>query len=754
METIYLCIVIFLLCLAVFDLFVGVSNDAVNFLQSAVGARVATFRTILIIASCGVVIGAVMSTGMMDVARHGIMVPSHYSFHEVLTIFLAVMVTDVIVLDVFNTLGMPTSTTVSLVFELLGGTVMLAFLKVVADDQLSMSELVNSDQALKVIIAIFISVAISFVVGVVVMWISRVIFTFNYSKHSKYTIAIFGGIAFTALAYFIFLKGLGKSPYIPDNVKDYIDENTNMLLVYTFIASAIVTEIMYLCKINIFKFTVLMGTFALAMAFAGNDLVNFIGVPLAGLDSWTDFTANAHGANADSFMMTSLMGSAKTPPLYLMAAGIIMIVAMATSKKARNVIKTSVDLSRQDEGDEMFGSSRAARAIVRFTQNMIESVAHLFPVKVRQWINARFDTNAAPVEEDPKNEGAAFDIVRAAVNLVIASMLITFGTNHKLPLSTTYVTFMVAMGSSLADRAWSRESAVFRVTGVLSVIGGWFITAGVAFITCALVALCMWYGSFIIQFLFMALVVFMLWRSNRQYKKKSEQTKAEDDSFRLMMRTRDPEIVWEMLCKHVRDTQSKTCRYALEQYNQILDGFNNRKVSGLRKSESGLKKSLALLKKLRRQEMLGLKKSPVEVAVEKNTWFHVGANSDQQYFYTLRRMLAPIKEHVDNNFNPVPEAYVKEYEPVRNSVNDLMKMTCDEIETNRYDQYRSILAEADACKDQLSVIRKVHLNRIQTASDNKNLQVDMVYLNILQETQQFLSVMRHQLRSAKKFMED
>lgn len=754
METIYLCIVIFLLCLAVFDLFVGVSNDAVNFLQSAVGARVATFRTILIIASCGVIIGAVMSTGMMDVARHEIMVPSHYTFHEVMTIFLAVMVTDVIVLDVFNTLGMPTSTTVSLVFELLGGTVMLAFLKVMADGDLTMSALVNSDKALKVIMAIFISVAISFVVGVVVMWISRVIFTFNYSKHSKYTIAIFGGIAFTALAYFIFLKGVGKSPYIPDNVKDYIDENTNMLLVYTFIGSAIVTEIMHLCKINVFKFTVLMGTFALAMAFAGNDLVNFIGVPLAGLDSWNDFSANAHGASADSYLMTSLMGSAKTPPFYLLAAGIIMIIAMATSKKARNVIKTSVDLSRQDEGDEMFGSSSAARAIVRFTQNLVEGVAYIFPVKLRQWINSRFDTNAAPVEEDPKNQGAAFDIVRAAVNLVLASMLITFGTNHKLPLSTTYVTFMVAMGSSLADRAWSRESAVFRVTGVLSVIGGWFITAGVAFITCALVALCMWYGGFIIQFAFIALVVFLLWRSNRQYKKKSEQTKAEDDSFRLMMRTRDPEIVWEMLCKHVRDTQSTSCRYALEQYNQILDGFNNQKVSKLRRTDTALRKNLTLLKKLRRQEMLGLKRSPLETAAEKNTWFHVGANSDQQYIYTLRRMLMPIKEHVDNNFNPIPEAYIKEYEPVRNSVNDLMKMTCDEIDTNRYDQYRSILAEADACKDQLSVIRKVHLNRIQTASDNKNLQVDMVYLNILQETQQLLSVMRHQLRSAKKFMED
>ena len=754
METIYLCIVIFLLCLAVFDLFVGVSNDAVNFLQSAVGARVATFRTILIIASLGVAIGAVMSTGMMDVARHGIMVPCHYSFHEVMTIFLAIMVTDVIVLDMFNTLGMPTSTTVSLVFELLGGTAMLAFLKVVADDSISYGSLLNSDQALKVIIAIFVSVAISFVVGMVVMWISRVVFTFNFSKHSRYSIAIFGGVAFTALAYFIFLKGIGKSPYIPKNISDYINDNTNMLLVYTFIGSAIVTEILHLCKVNIFKITVLLGTFALAMAFAGNDLVNFIGVPLAGLDSYNDFTANAVGASADSFMMNSLMESAKTPPYYLFAAGAIMIIAMATSKKARNVIKTSVDLSRQDEGDEMFGSSRAARAMVRFVQQMIESVVYLVPVKVRKWINSRFDTSAKPVDDDEKGEGAAFDIVRAAVNLVIASMLITFGTNHKLPLSTTYVTFMVAMGSSLADRAWSRESAVFRVTGVLSVIGGWFITAGVAFLACAIVALCMWFGGFLVQFIFIALVVFLLWRSNRQYKKKREQTKTEDDSFRLMMRTHDKEIVWEMLCKHVRDTQTKTCKYVLEQYNNLLDGFNSQKVSGLRKTEAGLRKRLDLLKKLRRQELLGLKRSPIEIAAEKNTWFHIGVNSDQQFIYTLRRMLAPVKEHVDNNFNPVPEEYVKEYEPIRNSVNDLMKMTCDEIETNRYDQYRSILAEADACKDQLSVIRKVHLNRIQTAADNKNLQVDMVYLNILQETQQLLSVMRHQLRSAKKFMEN
>ena len=750
METIYLCIVLFLLCLAVFDLFVGVSNDAVNFLQSAVGARVAAFRTVLIIASVGVVLGAVLSSGMMDVARHGIMMPDRYSFHEVMTIFLAVMVTDVIVLDIFNTLGMPTSTTVSLVFELLGGTAMLAILKVIADPQLDYSMLLNSNKALQVIIAIFVSVAISFVVGMAVMWISRVVFTFNYRKHSRWSIAIFGGIAFTALSYFIFMKGVGKSPYLSEGIRQYIDDNTNLLLLYTFIGGTIVMEVLHLLKVNIFRFTVLMGTFALAMAFAGNDLVNFIGVPLAGLDSYQDYMANGHGQGIDGFMMSSLMESAKTPPFYLLAAGVIMIVAMATSKKAQNVIKTSVDLARQDEGDEMFGSSSAARAIVRFFQSMVESVARLFPLGMRQWINRRFDTKDTVADDDK----AAFDVVRAAVNLVIASMLITFGTNHKLPLSTTYVTFMVAMGSSLADRAWSRESAVFRVTGVLSVIGGWFITAGVAFIACALVCLCMWFGGIVVQVAFIALVVFMLIRSNRQYKRKQETTKKDDDSFRLMMRTHDPELVWEMLRNHVRNTQSKVCRLALEEYNNILDGFNNERVKTLRSSDKSLRKELDVLKKYRRQELLGLKKSPMEIAVERNTWFHVGINADQQYIYTLRRMLQPMKEHVDNNFNPVPETYVNEYENVRRRVNDLMKMTCEAIETNRFKQYRGVLAEADMCKDELSVIRKEHINRMQKNKSSKTIQVDMVYLNLLQETQQLLSVMRHQLRSAKKFMED
>ena len=748
METIYLAIVVFLLCLAVFDLFVGVSNDAVNFLNSAIGAKVAKFRTVLIVASAGVAIGAVMSSGMMDVARHGIMQPANFSFYDVMTVFLAVMVTDVIVLDMFNTLGMPTSTTVSLVFELLGGTFVLAAIKIAADPTLGFADLLNTDKALSVIVAIFVSVAIAFFFGMIVQWLSRIVFTFNYKKHSRYSIALFGGIAFTALSYFIFLKGLGKSRFIAEDVRTWIDSNISLLLLYTFIGSTIMMQVLHMLRVNVFKFVVLMGTFALAMAFAGNDLVNFIGVPLAGMDSFRDYVANSNGLDARDYMMTSLMESAQTPPFFLLAAGVIMIVAMATSKKARNVIKTSVDLSRQDEGDEMFGSSRAARSIVRVTQDGNSRVMQYMPKSVSRWIDSRFNKQEAEL-----NDGAAFDVVRAAINLVLASMLITIGTNYKLPLSTTYVTFMVAMGSSLADRAWSRESAVFRVTGVISVIGGWFITAAVAFGACALVCLIMFYGGILAKILFIVLVVALLIKSNRKYASKEKEGEKED-VFRLMMRTRDPEIVLDLLMKHVSRTQSFMTRFAIDEFNNIIDGLENERTRTLRKVNNELRKEKEMLKKFRRQELLALKRVPTDIAIERNTWFHLGINSSEQYIYCLRRILDPIKEHVDNNFNPVPQLYIDEFRPLRATINYLMQQTETQISTCRFEHYRDTLALADKCKDELSVVRKRHIDRITQMKDNNLLQISLVYLNLLQESQQLLSNMRHQLRAAKKFMEN
>lgn len=749
METIYMCIVGFLLCLAVFGLFVGVSNDAVNFMQSAVGARAAKFRTILIFASVGVILGAIMSTGMMDVARNSIMIPQHYSFAEVITIFLAVMVTNVLILDTFNSLGMPTSTTISLVFGLLGSTFSIATLKAFSSDAIGYDMLLNSSQALSMIIAIFVSVAFAFVFGWFIMWISRIVFTFNYKHHSRYAIAIFGGIAFTALAYFIFLKGIGNSPYLASDIRLWIIENTRWLLFITFMGSTFLVQILYLLKVNIFRMIVLVGTFALAMAFTGNDLVNFIGIPLTGLESYQDYVSHANGATPSSFMMTSLMDSAHTPPVYLLLAGIIMVVAMATSRKAQNVIKTSVDLSRQDEGDEMFGSSRAARAIVRFFQSANKAASGILPSCVARYINTRLNKNTIILED----KNAAFDMVRAAVTLVVSSMLITIGTNYKLPLSTTYVTFMVAMGCSLADRAWSRESAVFRVTGVISVIGGWFITAGASFLAAALVCLLMYYGGVVSNLLVLVLMVIIIIRSNIKYRKKTQQEDRDKDVFQLMMRTRDPELVWDMLRKQVRRTQSNICRFSLEQFNLIMLGFESENSSLLGKSNKSLKNVKTMLKKTRKQQLLVLQRIPYNIAIERNTWFHLGMNSNQQYIYTLRRMLEPIKEHVDNSFNPLSSELINEFMPVKNTINELMKATCEQIETGRYDNYRQILADADTCKDNLSVLRKKHIDRMQQSSDNSLMQVNLLYLNVLQESQQLLSNMRHQLRAAKKFME-
>ena len=541
---------------------------------------------------------------------------------------------------------------------------------------------------------------------------------------------------------------MGKSRFIAEDVRTWIDSNISLLLLYTFIGSTIMMQVLHMLRVNVFKFVVLMGTFALAMAFAGNDLVNFIGVPLAGMDSFRDYVANSNGLDARDYMMTSLMESAQTPPFFLLAAGVIMIVAMATSKKARNVIKTSVDLSRQDEGDEMFGSSRAARSIVRVTQDGNSRVMQYMPKSVSRWIDSRFNKQEAEL-----NDGAAFDVVRAAINLVLASMLITIGTNYKLPLSTTYVTFMVAMGSSLADRAWSRESAVFRVTGVISVIGGWFITAAVAFGACALVCLIMFYGGILAKILFIVLVVALLIKSNRKYASKEKEGEKED-VFRLMMRTRDPEIVLDLLMKHVSRTQSFMTRFAIDEFNNIIDGLENERTRTLRKVNNELRKEKEMLKKFRRQELLALKRVPTDIAIERNTWFHLGINSSEQYIYCLRRILDPIKEHVDNNFNPVPQLYIDEFRPLRATINDLMQQTETQISTCRFEHYRDTLALADKCKDELSVVRKRHIDRITQMKDNNLLQISLVYLNLLQESQQLLSNMRHQLRAAKKFMEN
>ena len=749
METIYLGIVIFLFMLAVFDLLVGVSNDAVNFMNSAVGAKVANFKTIVIVASIGVFAGAVLSNGMMDIARHGIFQPVNFSFYEIMCILLAVMVTDVVLLDVFNTLGLPTSTTVSMVFELLGGTFILAILKIVGDETglLTLGDMMNTEKALSVIMGIFLSVAIAFIAGTFVQYISRLIFSFNYKKNLSWTIGIFGGIAVTSLSYFMLIKGLKSAPFMTPEALAWIQENTAMLVGGCFVIFTVLMQILHWCRVNVFKIIVLLGTFSLALAFAGNDLVNFIGVPLAGFSAYTDYVANSNGVGIHDFMMTSLMSSAKTPAIFLFASGLVMVYALATSKKAKNVIKTSVDLARQEEGDEMFGSSALARTIVRRANNINDFLKRVIPVGMRRWIDSRFNKDEVILEN-----GAAFDLVRAAVNLVLSGLLIIIGTTMKLPLSTTYVTFIVAMGTSLADRAWSRESAVYRITGMLSVIGGWFITAFVAFTICALVTFIMFYTSFVGMFIFIVVAVVLLVRSNIKYSKK-EKAEQQDDIFKRMMASKDKNEILALLRQHVKETLTSYITFSEDTYVKVTDGFIHEDLKSLRKAMNATDDQKKMLKKRRRKELLGLRRIPITIAIEKNTWFHLGSNSCEEMLYCLKRICEPCKEHVDNNFNPISKDCVTEFLPVREELCRLMERTRTAIENNNYEEADDILAKGDALKNSISSLRKQMMNRMQEA-DNASLKASMVYLNILQESQELVSIWRHLLRASRFFQGD
>jgi phosphate/sulfate permease len=748
METMFLGIIIFLFLLAIFDLVVGVSNDAVNFLNSAIGAKAASFKLIIAIAAIGIFCGATMSNGMMEIARHGIFRPEQFYFQELMCIFLAVMVTDVVLLDIFNTLGMPTSTTVSMVFELLGGTFVIALIKIAGDETglLSFADLLNTEKALSVILGIFLSVAVAFFFGTLVQYISRLIFTFNYTKKLKYTIALFGGIAATAIIYFMLIKGVKDSSFMTADNKHWVQDNTLMLVGICFVFFTVLMQVLHWCKVNVFKVIVLLGTFALAMAFAGNDLVNFVGVPLAGLSSYTDFMANGNG-DTMGYLMGSLNEPAKTPFLFLMASGIIMVVALMTSKKAQNVVKTSVDLSRQDEGDEMFGSSAVARSIVRSTMNASSSIAKVIPVGVKRWVDSRFNKDVMIMEN-----GAAFDLVRASVNLVLAGLLIALGTSLKLPLSTTYVAFMVAMGTSLADRAWSRDSAVFRITGVLSVIGGWFITAGAAFTICFVVTLIMYYGGTIAMLVMIALAILLLIRSNISYNKKLKKDKTKDDLFARLIASKDKDERWALLRQHVNNTLVNSMDYTIDAYNKVTNGFINEDLKSLRKVVYKTDNQKEQLKKLRRKEILGLRRIDNNIAIEKNTWFHLGSNSCEQMLYCLKRICEPCKEHVDNNFNPLSARAIEEFLPVRDELTTLMGEAREVLANGDYEKADAILKEGDRLKEKISILRKSQMNRIQ--EKDTNIKTSMVYLNILQESQELVSTWRHLLRAGRMFQSD
>ena len=619
MEILFLCVIIFLFLLAVFDLSVGVSNDAVNFMNSAIGSKAASFKRVLIVASIGVFIGAAMSNGMMDIARHGIFRPEHFSFYDLICIFMAVMVTDIILLDVFNTLGMPTSTTVSMVFELLGATFVVAIIKMAGGVDLGFNDLLNTEKALSVILGIFLSVAIAFFFGTVVQFISRMIFSFNYRSKLTWKVGIFGGICATAIVYFLLIKGAKDLVFMTPDVKYWINHNTGLVIAGCFVFFTLLMQLLHLLKVNVLKVIVLLGTFSLAMAFAGNDLVNFIGVPLSGLASYQDYIANG-GGDAQGFLMGSLNGPANTPLYFLIGAGVIMVVALATSKKARNVTKTEIGLGSQQEGDEMFGTSRIARRLVRWALSVIAWVRRITPPRVRRWFGKRFN-----VDETIMDQGAAFDLIRGSVNLVLAGALIALGTSLKLPLSTTFVTFMVAMGTSLADQSWGRESAVFRITGVISVIGGWFITAGAAFIGAGIIVALMHFGGQWVMLGMAVLTIIIIIRSNRRFG--SKQTNENSDAlFQTIISTTDKTQTWPLLMMYITEQQQSFMTYAEGKYKDITTAFINENAGALDKAESSLAKQKNVLKNARRKETLCLRYLTREMAIENSTWFYLSNN--------------------------------------------------------------------------------------------------------------------------------
>ncbi len=740
METFLPIVIAFIFILAVMGVVAGVSNDATNFMSAAVGTKSATYRTVTIIAALGIVIGSLMSNGMMEIARNGVLSPQYFFANEIIYIYLAVMIANLILLDVFNTLGLPTSTSVSLVFELLGATVAIAMIKMHNGDiNVGLAELINTDKALTMIVGIFLSVAIAFIFGIIVQYITRLIFSFNYEKNLKWKIGIFSGLATTALVYFMLIKGMKGAAFITEEVHAWIDENTLLLLALCFVFFSVLMQILYFLKVNVLKLVVLIGTFALAMAFAGNDLVNFIGVPLAGLDTYLDVRNS--GVPIDALTMGSLNTMSAANTIYIIIAGLIMAVTLLTSKKAKIVLQTSLDLSKQNGGNESFGSSAIARGLVRFTNNMVSTVDSILPAKVKSWIEKRFDNREMILEEN-----AAFDLIRGLVSIVLASMLIALGTSLKLPLSTTYVTFMVTMGASLADRAWSRESAVYRVTGMFSVIGGWFITAIVAFLICFVIAILFYYGGVVAMLLMIAFAIYIIIK-NRAKTNKNEDN---DSLFEKAISTNDQEVIYQSLIQHNKESINTLVNIAKDIYVNTVNAFIKEDIKTLKKVSNDCRDAKEKMKALKRKEIMIMRRLDDKM-MNKNTWFHLSYNCIEQVLYSLRRVCDPCKEYVDNSFTPLDKKYLPEVETLKEKVLWSIDAADITVFSSEYKDVEAVMERIKVREDELVEMTHEQMNRIQ--HDKENIDLALLYLNIIQESSEIVTEMRHLLRSEAKFNE-
>ena len=743
MDTFYLIVIGVLFVLAISDLVVGVSNDAVNFLNSAIGSKVASLRVILIIATLGILFGATFSSGMMEVARKGIFNPGEFFFSDLMIIFLAVMLTDILLLDLFNTFGLPTSTTVSIVFELLGAAVALSVIKLSADPEgaHTLSTYINSSKALAIIAGILISVVVAFTVGAIIMYLTRVLFTFNYKTNLKYFGSVWGGLAITAITYFMLIKGAKGASFMDADTIEWIHVNTTKILLYSFLGWTILLQILtILFSVNIPKIIVLVGTFSLAMAFAGNDLVNFVGVPLAGLESYKEWLSS--GADPDGLLMSSLAAKVKTPTIFLLGAGIIMALALWTSKKARTVTKTELSLSRQNEGSEMFESSSAlARSMVRTSMQISNAVKFILPNSLLNWLDSRFDSEESDLLQ--KEADMSFDILRASINLVVAGVLIAFGTSHKLPLSTTYVTFMVSMGTSLADRAWGRESAVYRITGVMVVITGWFFTAMAAFTSAFIIALFInWAGIWAIASM-VVLVSYLLYRSYRLHGRRSSQKVEQDKSINFS----DTGSL-EKIVPSCQETIVSNLLQISSLYDKITISLCKEDLKGLRKLRKEIKK-LNIDVKMRKDNIHKVIKKLDDSKIDSAPYYVQIYDYLRESAHAINFICEPAYKHLDNNHSPLSKQQQSDLKDFNLQISEYFNFLVYILKSNNFDNIRESVQKQHDLILANDKLRKQQVKRIKKGESGTK--ASMLFLNILNESKGLVLHAGNSLKAYRDF---
>lgn len=731
-----------LAALAILDLVVGVSNDAVNFLNSAIGSKAIPIKTIMIIASVGVFFGAITSSGMMEVARKGIFNPNMFMFEEIMYIFMAVMITDILLLDVFNSLGMPTSTTVSIVFELLGSAVAIALIKISASDTQTIGDIwnyINDEKATEIILGIIGSVIIAFTVGAIVQYISRIIYSFDFEKRPNYINALFGGFAITAITYFIIIKGLKGTPFY-GNLKGILEGNTALIIAGSFAFWTAISHLLIkLFKLNILVLIIGVGTFSLAMAFAGNDLVNFIGVPIAALNSYDAWQASGMAAN--EFTMGVLAKKVPSNTWLLLLAGLIMVITLWTSKKARAVIETGINLSRQGEGQEKFQPNNLSRVVVRMAMFTNQGLNLIIPKKTQAYINTKFEKPVIQLPKDKTYELPAFDLVRAAVNLIMASVLISIATSMKLPLSTTYVTFMVAMGTSLADRAWGRESAVYRVAGVINVVAGWFLTAFVAFIAAGIVAYLISWDKAMIPVLLLV-VIAMLVRTSLQYSKKAKEEKKQ------LFVERAELISINGVIDESSDHIAGVAHRVNKLYSNVVNDLATHDLIKLRKTDKHVTKLNDEIDNLK-DGVFYFIKSLDDTSVQASRFYILILGYLQDVAQSISYISRATYKHVNNNHKNLKKGQIKDLKHIDNTLSKLLKDIGDTFENKSFDNLHQIIEEKKTLLQDVSASIEKQVDRIRT--DETSPKNTTLYFSILIETQDLVSGLISLLETYEEF---